>query len=985
MANTEAQIIGSVELQVDEHGLVATLTITRDADGTAWSADSIHAFLKRRGVIEPLDGAEMRRRIEAADKNDEPVVAIVVAQGLAAETATSERAEFAGIAVPEEMADEAERVLAAAANPEIVVKRTRKVQRSKLQTVKPKLPFMRPRQERVMVTETETVPERVYVDPVVEQTAYVEAGQRIGRIVPRTAGAPGRSVYGKVIHPRPSADPLFYCGSGVQRRGEELVADTTGFLRVGANWTDVVSYAAHSWQVVRSEDQVSCFVDFFPGNAEARLPDARELIGQAQQLGFQTDQLISAELLAQQLAVAARRGAADRIPMTGSRDAAYSIHITEDRLTALLNLSKGKGRGKPLVLKEVGRAIRSRGLVRLDQAQIQQDVLAFYRSSEVDLIGYVLAEGTAPGEGPPRDPEFSFRPLPETQQRDLLRAAAEDPRVLEGIDSLDTFPMNAVRQMALVDREQRVVTIPPTVEGSPGSDVFGKPIRGATTPEPSLRLFENLSQTGSVVIAQIDGVLDCGEVDGVTMLRVRPHADADVGVTVSPDRMKAYLSLLDGRGSGRRVDQDIVADALARHNVRHGIRHGVLKAAVRAVTGGRRITNLLIAEGTPPGRSAGKTFELLVQPAGGSAVTIRDDGGADYKNQGNIRTVTAGTRLARILPHHAEARHGTDVTGAALPPAPQPEAEPQIGAFVRTERQPDGTLLLVAERDGDFVMQDNRLEIRVEYRVEGNVDFATGNIRFPGSVNVSGSVTGGFVVIAGGDITVGETVEASLLSADGRIVVRQGIKGAGKGVLRSRSAIGTGFAEQAALLSVGDISVASAALHCTVKTNGRLVVNGDRGAITGGSVRARHGVTAANLGSPNGVRTSISFGQDYLIADQIEKQEKEIETIKRRVTAVDQSMRGSGLTPDQIDELRREKKRLLKAMEKRSLRLFTLRERFEEHHDAAVTVPGTVHPGVTLESHGRTIDIRTPRRSVSFNFDELTGRVIEQPIDKRDA
>ena len=985
MAKPEEQISGSVDLQVDAQAISATLHIARHPAGQPWSAESISALLKRKGVANPVGTDALRRRIEEAARKDETEFTIVAAEGLPAEAGTPERAEFGDIAIPAELAGEAERVLAGAGNPEIIVKRTRKIQRQKTQTIKPKLPFGRPKQKRVVVTETETYPERVYVDPALQQTAYVEAEQRIGRVQPQKSGTPGRNVYGMVVHPKAVADPLFYCGNGIQRRGEELVATTTGFLRVGSNWADIVDYAPHGCEVTLSDDQATCFADFTPGSATAPLPDAAALLLQAVELGFESDQLIAADELARLLADAAERRATERIPMTASRDASFDVQISEDRLTAVINLSKGKGRGKPLVLKEVGHAIASQGLARLDQKRIQQDILAFYRSSETDLIGYVLAEGTAAGEGPPREPEFSFRPLPETQQRDLVRSAREDPRALEGVTSLDEFPIDAVTQMALVDREQRLVTVPPAVEGSAGSDVFGKAIKGAAAPEPPIKLLDNLTQTGTVVISRIDGVLDRGEINGVTMLRVRPHRDAEIGVTVTQDRMKAYLSLCDGVGSGRRIDEAAVNEALERHNVRHGLKPDVLKAAVRSAMEGERISNLLVAEGTPAENPSEQTFELLVQPVSQSAVTIRDDGSADYRNQQKMRTVTAETPLARILPQPAQARPGTDVSGAAVAPVNRPNALPQVGAFVRRDEQQDGSVLLVAEREGDFIYEGSRLEVRVEYSVNGDVDLASGNIRFPGSVNISGSVGSGFVVIAGGDITVGETVEASLLSADGRILVRQGVKGAGKGVLRSKSVIGTGFAEQAALLSVGDVTVNSGALHCTIKTNGRVVVQKDRGGIVGGTVRARHGVATSNLGSPNGLRTSVSFGQDYLIADQIEKEEKQIETIKQRIGAVDLSMRKDDLNAQAIEDLRREKKLLLKTMEKRSLRLFTLRERFEEHHEATIAVRGTVHPGVTLESHGRKIDISSERKNVIFRFDETTGRVIEQPIDQAAA
>ena len=980
MAKSDATITATVELQTDESGLKATLTMVKDPAGQTWTAAGIITLIKQKNIAATMDADAIRRKVEQMASAREERVVMTVAEGLAPGPAEPERARFGDFAVPAELADQIKRVVAAAANPEIIHHRSRKIQKQQIRRKKAALPFLKPREERVMVTETEQIPERVYVDPTVEQTGWVTEGTSIGKVSPQKTGTPGRNVFGAIIHPKPVSDPHFYCGQGLRRQGEDITATASGILRVGANWADVVPFRPHSGGVELSEDKVSAYYVFEPGAPDADLPSTAEILAAAVERGFAQEQLISEAELSGALRDATSHGRPERIALTASRDSSYDVVVSEDRLKAVLNLSKGKGRGTPLVLKDVGYAIRSAGLARLDQKRIQEEIVAFYRSTETDLIGYILVEGTPAGEGPDREPEFSIRPVPVTQQRDMVRRLTEDPRTHEGIGSLDAFPAGEVTVMALVDSEQRIVTIPPETAGTPGTDVYGKAIPGTSRPEPQFRLFENLTKAGNVIISQIDGVVDRAEKEGVFYLRVRPHSDAVITVTVTQDKTKAFLSLADGAGTGRRLDESTVMDAISKANVRHGLNEANLKAAIRAAMDGERITNLLIAEATMPDRPSDRTFELLIKPITNRDVRIRDDGSADYKNPDNIRTVAAGARLARIIPRPTEARPGTDVTGAPIQPSTTVRPDPEPGAFVRREEQQDGTVLLIAEREGEFVFEANRLEIRVEHGIAGNVGLASGNIKFPGTVTISGTVTSGFFVVAGGDITVGEAVEASLLSADGNILVRQGIKGGGKGVLRAKGAIGTGFAEQSVLLSVGDITINAGALHCTIKTNGKVVVQKDKGGIVGGTVRARDGVSAPNLGSANGVKTAISFGQDYLIADQIEKEEKEIDQIKRRVTAADLSMRKEGISPERVEALRQEKKRLLKVMEKRGLRLFTLRERFEQHHDSSVTVRGTIHPGVTLESHGRTLDVSSPRKAVSFIFDQRTGHIVEQPL-----
>lgn len=55
-------------------------------------------------------------------------------------------------------------------------------------------------------------------------------------------------------------------------------------------------------------------------------------------------------------------------------------------------------------------------------------------------------------------------------------------------------------------------------------------------------------------------------------------------------------------------------------------------------------------------------------------------------------------------------------------------------------------------------------------------------------------------------------------------------------------------------------------------------------------VRAREGVIAANIGNPKGSRTEISFGQDYLVMDRIELEEREVKKLRNALARIDTTM-----------------------------------------------------------------------------------------------
>jgi len=165
-----------------------------------------------------------------------------------------------------------------------------------------------------------------------------------------------------------------------------------------------------------------------------------------------------------------------------------------------------------------------------------------------------------------------------------------------------------------------------------------------------------------------------------------------------------------------------------------------------------------------------------------------------------------------------------------------------------------------------------------------------------------------------------------------------------------------------------------------VKTNGKLSLGGAKGNLVGGLIRARKGVEVEALGSENGVKTEVAFGQDYLVADMIENEEREIEKVKTAILQSDRVMAELERAGASLDQIRQDKVKLLKLLEKRSVRLFDFREKFEQHFPAEVRVRGTVFPGVILESHNRFFEVRSRKTGVIFSFDPSNGRITERPL-----
>ncbi len=966
----------SVELTEDETALV--FRFDRSADGDKWTGDRIRALLDERGLASLVSDEAIDTFLESAERATGEI-GIAVKEGIPPIAPKAESVSWEALDIPPDLTGVAEVVFAKAPKPDINRTIQDRVTKTKEVKKKPKGPFGKPRIETVEYAETVTRKERVYVSPDVVQRGYATAGTVIGSVQPQEPGVPGKSVRGTTVPAKQLADPHFYHGTNVERREANMVASETGFVRIGKNWVDLVRFAKHEWSVRLSEDRATALLDMRVGSPEAPVPEGGEILTAVAELEYPDDSLLDAAEVDEVIAEAVRNGTDLKgHSLSTSRDSSFDIDVPEDKLVAYLNLHKGKGRGRRLNLKEVGSAIKNSGIKGLNFDKIKSDITEFFQGPEFDLTGYVLAEGTSATPGPDRDIKVEITYGPENKTREMVARLRNE--VSERVDpdapeSFDVFPPEVIQKSAMVHQESLVISIEPETPGENGVDVYGVQIVAPPGKLPPFELYENLERKETIIVAACDGVLDYADIDGTLHFRVRPQVEAVATVDVAEDKREARITLIDGKGGGTRIGRDMVDSALADAGVTFGIDRDALEKVIAAASSGTEVRGIPIARAEEPIHQQDHQVEWLVELAKNTGVRIRKDGSADYRTRNTITSVKAGQQICRVLPSKTKAKDGTDVTGNAIPATTDTGIPIEHGEGVTRTDEEDGGTLFTAENAGELLAEKNRIEIRTVHVVAGDVDMGVGNIKFSGSVEIAGTVKSGFYVVSGGDISVAGAVEAALLSADGDITVNLGVKGAGKAILRSKKRVMTAFAELATVMTVGDMILKSALVRCRVKCNGALRFQGDQGRIVGGTVRSRNGFSVRSIGTERGIKTQISFGQDYLISDLIEKEEKEIGKVKNRIGQVDREMRTKQREGNSgaLEKFRAEKVNLLKLLEKRGLRLFTLRERFEEHYPSKVVVTETVHAGTVFESHGRTHEITADRKGILVEFDPRNG------------
>ena len=499
-------------------------------------------------------------------------------------------------------------------------------------------------------------------------------------------------------------------------------------------------------------------------------------------------------------------------------------------------------------------------------------------------------------------------------------------------------------------------------------------------------MFEGLQQRRELVVAVEEGLLEKGSHGMNILLRVRPHRDAELRITISDDRMKGFLAFTPSRGTGWPVDVREVRSKIEEAGIVRGLDEGRLNKALESIAQGKAFPNALIAQGKKPEPGTEELVTFHIHLATGKAVTLREDGTADFRAQDRITRVGKGVHLATVRPPPLEGLDSWDVTGKPVPTPPGALNSLQAGHGVSAVRQSDGSLHYYAQTDGELVRDGALVSIQQVHTIAGDVDMGSGNVNFPGIVRVNGSVQAGFRILAAGDIEIEETVDAAVLSSEGSILIGQGIKGDGKAILRAKKNIVAPFAEQAVLLATEDVHLKGACLRCRVKCNGKLLLDSEKGSLVGGEVRTRQGIAVQNLGSPAGTRTLVWFGQDFMLKDQIDREEGELAAFLKRAAEIEAEMKNfqrealAGRPPDSsaLSHLRTEKAQLLKVIEQRKLSLAGMIQTFDTHSPSEILVRGTLFPGVVIESHGKRWETRTEKNMITLMFDQVDGKIVEK-------
>lgn len=430
-----------------------------------------------------------------------------------------------------------------------------------------------------------------------------------------------------------------------------------------------------------------------------------------------------------------------------------------------------------------------------------------------------------------------------------------------------------------------------------------------------------------------------------------PMVNETVVVTIMADRYSARGHFYPPMSGGSLLDRDSIVSEM----VRCGVKYGVAEENITDFLENRQYDQtILLAEATKPveGSDAVITYnfntDLTQKPR------VNEDGSVDFHHLDVISSVSEGDLLAELTPA-VQGKPGIDVCGGLLRPVKVKQKILRVGKNIRLSEDGCKAYSMV---NGHATVEGEQVFVSNVYDVPANVDTSTGDIEYEGNVHVHGNVIAGFSITAKGDIVVDGVVEGAKLYAGGHIILKRGIQGMDRGVLKADGNVISRFIENASVESGGYVS-ADAIMHSNVSAKGDITVDGRKGFITGGVIRSGTTVSAKTIGSSMGTATSIEVGIEPAIISEYHALCKEQETMSE---AQEKNMQillalakriklGEKLSPEKLLQFKKaseEKEAMTKKSEENAERIRVLKEMIESYEGGCVKVSSTAHPGVKL-------------------------------------
>jgi uncharacterized protein (DUF342 family) len=447
----------------------------------------------------------------------------------------------------------------------------------------------------------------------------------------------------------------------------------------------------------------------------------------------------------------------------------------------------------------------------------------------------------------------------------------------------------------------------------------------------------------------------------------------NVLLTFFDDDLETRADFIPPIGAGAPLTVERVHDFLKYLNIIYGVQTEAIQKAVSdcALTK-QPVKNVLIARGDPPIHEIIAYFEINSRliPA---APSVKKNGQIDYREYSPFIIVKKDQALAKLRPR-VEGRAGKNIHNTPIPYKTIYPKGVIGGDHTRTDEK-----YIIAEINGQFIQEKNRLHVQDRLIIKGGVGYATGNITFPGDVIIDGPVSDGFKIYSEGSVTIKQTLDVTEVMTKGDLNVSGGIIGRGRSIVKVGGAIRTKFIENCHAACRKTITVETEIINSRVFTMERLDL-GEKSFIIGSDITAIHGIRVGNIGKKTGKSSKLHCGIDFTVQQEIERNNSQLQLLSTKEKKIRELMALSPANPEKQVKLEVWLHRIAEEQYKLQNRLWDLMGRLNVNEHAAVEVYGEIAPGTLIEICQIALFVAEPLRRVRIKLDTFFGKLVPQPL-----
>lgn len=425
----------------------------------------------------------------------------------------------------------------------------------------------------------------------------------------------------------------------------------------------------------------------------------------------------------------------------------------------------------------------------------------------------------------------------------------------------------------------------------------------------------------------------------------KPIIEPDIRVLIARDRMEASLEVTLPPGC-RPLEMDELFEKINKSGIVFGINQENVKRAYQYPG-----SSVVCASGQKPVDGNHATIKYYINAENKGRPEEKADGSVDFKNLNFFTVVQKGDLLAEKIPATPSIA-GMDVLGNEINGKPGKDIAPPVGKNVQLV---DGTSLF-AGISGQLMIANNKINVVPVLEIKEDVDVSTGNIEFIGDVIIRGSVQPGFVVTAEGNVEIYGSVSGGTVEGK-NVIIKMGIQGMHRGHIKATETVVAKFIENATVYAGTDIMVTDVVLHSRISAGKKVIVEGKRGLIVGGTIMAGELIRAKSVGTQMATITALEVGVNPMLREEYQQIKGEVKKVNlsvektQKALSILRAMDQSTMPPDKREMLLKLTKaqfHLAGQGETMRKRIAAIEEELDGLRNGHIKVSDTLFPGVKV-------------------------------------